>query len=101
MKKHAQRRGKGFTCHVAFDTGTGVLAGPRHMVEALKQDAWDDDAWDGPWMALGKCDGRFWPVFVQRKPWIFLVKHDVFLGESWQIPRKNGWFEVRKMGENA
>jgi hypothetical protein len=31
----------------------------------------------------------------------YLVKHDVFFLESWKIPRKNGWFEVTKMGENA
>lgn len=49
-RKHAQRRGKGFTCHVAFDTGTGVLAGPRHMVEALKQDAFPPGTGPGwPW----------------------------------------------------
>ena len=70
-KNHAQRRGKGFTCHVAFDTGTGVLAGPRHMVEALKQDAFRRLGRDGTWMALEDAMLVLASLF-QRKPWIFL-----------------------------
>lgn len=54
---------KGFTCHVAFDTGTGVLAGPRHMVEALKQElnvASDCSNWDGlPGLGVELADGVF------------------------------------------
>jgi len=49
---------------------------------------------------LGRCDAGF-GQFVSEKTMDFLVKHDVFFGESWKIPRKNGWFEVTKMGENA
>ena len=70
-KNHAQRRGKGFTCHVAFDTGTGVLAGPRHMVEALKQDAFRRLGRDGTWMALEDAM-LVLASFFQRKPWIIL-----------------------------
>lgn len=51
------------TCHVAFDTGTGVLAGPRHMVEALKQElnvASDCSNWDGlPALGVELADGVF------------------------------------------
>lgn len=36
-------------CHVAFDTGTGVIAGPKHIIDVLKQElnvATDCSNWD-------------------------------------------------------
>lgn len=33
-----QISGKKQACHVAFDTGTGVIAGPKHIIDVLKQE---------------------------------------------------------------
>jgi len=50
-------------CHVVFDSGTGVLAGPKHMVETIKQElnvASDCSNWDDlPALGVELGDGVF------------------------------------------
>eukprot|EP00435_Cladocopium_sp_Y103_P041637 s104_g11.t1 len=67
-------------CHVAFDTGTGVLAGPRHMVETLKQDlnvASDCSNWDDlPALGVELADGVF---NIEKYEYVQKTKEGCFL----------------------